>query len=631
MTTPLENTPNDAEISPEQGEAKKVNTGDRTVLIVDDNPTNLGVLSNYLREYGFRILVARNGESALKRLQYARADIILLDVMMPGLNGFETCDLLKANEETKNIPVIFMTALSEAEDKIKGFKAGAVDYVTKPLQHEEVLLRITTHLRIQELTRSLQEQNVRLQGTLDELKQTHDTLSKRALQMEASSQISQRITSILNLDELLVKVAELIRSKFGYYFVGIWLANEVRQAVVLRVGAVAGKVHFLEDGYAIPMQTDDSLILSVCRTGEVASAENVNLSAQHLGLGELAEDHLELVLPLRIGQNVTGVLDIWHDQTIGLAAEDKVVLQTMADQIAIAIHNAELYSMSQQELAERKRAEAALQKANEELSQTLENLKATQQQLIESEKMASLGGLVAGVAHEINTPIGIGVTAASTLESKTKQVAAIYDEGKLKGSALKEYMDKAIRSSQLILSNLERASELVQSFKKVAVDQTNLERRVFVVKGYIEDVLLSLRPKLKKTKHIVEVQGDDALSLDSHPGAFSQIVTNLIMNSLVHAYKEEDAGHLRFNLVQQGERCILEYSDDGCGIPPENLSKIFEPFFTTARGRGGSGLGMHIVYNLVTQKLKGTIRCESQIGAGTKFIINLPIRLNEEK
>ncbi len=420
---------------------------DHTILIVDDNPTNLGVLSNYLRDYGFRILVARNGESALKRLQYAQSDIILLDVMMPGMNGFETCQQLKANELTKEIPVIFMTALSEAEDKVKGFKVGAVDYVTKPLQHEEVLVRVTTHLQIRDLTRSLQEQNLQLQNSLDE----------------------------------------------------------------------------------------------------------------------------------------------------------------------------------------RKQAEIALQKVNDELSKTLENLKATQQQLIESEKMASLGGLVAGVAHEINTPIGIGVTAASTLESKTKLVAAAYDEGKLKGSMLKEYLDRAMRSSQLILSNLERASELVQSFKKVAVDQTNLEKRRFAVKGYIEDVLLSLRPKLKKSKHQVEVKGDDSITLDSHPGAFSQIVTNLVMNSLVHAYQEDSQGHLRFDMVRHQERLIIEYSDDGCGIPPENLSKIFEPFFTTARSRGGSGLGMHIVYNLVTQKLKGTIRCESEVGIGTKFIINLPIQVNEEE
>jgi signal transduction histidine kinase len=195
----------------------------------------------------------------------------------------------------------------------------------------------------------------------------------------------------------------------------------------------------------------------------------------------------------------------------------------------------------------------------------------------------------------------------------------------MKRTTLSEYLHRTTQGSRLILDNLHRAAELVQSFKQVAVDQTSLERRSFAVKAYIEDTLLSLRPKYKRTPHSITVNGDEEIVIESYPGAFSQVVANLVLNSIVHAYGEGEAGQLRFDLTRQEGGVLIEYSDDGRGIPPENLPKIFDPFFTTARGQGGSGLGLHIVYNLVTQKLKGTIQCDSQIGVGTKFRIKVPI------
>ncbi len=263
------------------------------------------------------------------------------------------------------------------------------------------------------------------------------------------------------------------------------------------------------------------------------------------------------------------------------------------------------------------------------LTQALEDLQSTQAQLVEAEKMAALGSLVAGVAHEINTPVGIGVSMASLLSHETDKIIGMVKGGKMKISALNEYLQTADESSRLILNNLNRAAELVQSFKRVAIDQTNLERRSFQVKPYIQETLLSIKHVLKRTKHTLEVEGDDSISLDSFPGAFSQIVSNLVLNSVKHAYEDDEQGHIRFDVSQAGETVTLIYQDDGIGIPPENLQRIFEPFFTTARSTGGSGLGLHIVYNLVTQSLSGTIHCESQVGLGTKFILKLPTVANE--
>ncbi len=289
-----------------------------------------------------------------------------------------------------------------------------------------------------------------------------------------------------------------------------------------------------------------------------------------------------------------------------------------------------------QDISKRKEAEKVLADYNrtleqqvaqrtEELSQALEQLKATQKQLVESEKMAALGSLVTGLAHEINTPIGVGLMAASTLGDRTREISEIYQSGKIKRSQLEKFLHTASMSTKMVLDNLHRAAELIQCFKQVSVDQSSEERRKFKVKEYVQEVLLSLSPKLKHTKHQVKVIGDENLSLDSYPGALSQIITNLLINSLTHAYTEEDEGFILIKIEAQDDEIVFIFADDGKGIRLENLEKIFEPFFTTNRGDGNTGLGLHLVYNLVTQKLKGKIKCESESGVGTRFIITLPL------
>jgi len=299
----------------------------------------------------------------------------------------------------------------------------------------------------------------------------------------------------------------------------------------------------------------------------------------------------------RLGQFATILQDI---------SQRKVIEQRMANYNRIL----------EEEVAERTRT----------LSETLENLQTTQSQLVESEKMAALGSLVAGVAHEINTPVGIGVSMASLLAHETEKIVQQVRSGKMKISALKEYLQTATESSQLILNNLNRAAELVQSFKKVAVDQTSLDIREFAVKAYIHEILLNLRHEVKRTDHIIDLNETDHIIMKSYPGAFSQVISNLVMNSLKHAYEPGDTGHMQFTISQsQDDQVLIVYQDDGLGISPNNMSKIFDPFFTTARSTGGSGLGLHIVYNLVTQTLGGTIQCESEIGKGTTFTLNLPM------
>ena len=269
-----------------------------------------------------------------------------------------------------------------------------------------------------------------------------------------------------------------------------------------------------------------------------------------------------------------------------------------------------------------------LRQANRALEASLVSLRQAQTHLVESEKMAALGGLVAGVAHEINTPVGIGVTAASFLEMQTKALAALLAGDRLKKSDLEKYIQRATDTADSILNNLNRAADLIKSFKQVAVDQTAEERRRFLLREYIDNILMSLRPSYKRTRHTIQVVCSRELALFSYPGAFSQIISNLIMNSMIHGFEGIEAGRIELQVSVADGKLLFRYSDNGKGMPPEVVKKIFEPFFTTKRLPEGTGLGMHIVYNLVTQMLGGKITCTSTEGEGTVFTIIIP--LNQE-
>lgn len=263
--------------------------------------------------------------------------------------------------------------------------------------------------------------------------------------------------------------------------------------------------------------------------------------------------------------------------------------------------------------------------AESELLNSLRYLEMTREELVQSEKLASLGGLVAGVAHEINTPVGIAVSAASFLQDQTKIARQRMEDGSLSHADVAALLDDAEESARLLLSNANRAGALIQSFKQVAVDRASDERRTFSLREFLEETVTSLRPKLKHTPHSVSVLCPNGIRMDSYPGPLSQALMNLLLNSLHHGYSDAEVGSIRLE-VREVEDDILEIScsDNGQGIPAELLPKIFEPFFTTKRGEGGSGLGLHVVYNIVTAKLGGTIKVQSVEGRGTTFRLRLP-------
>ncbi len=382
---------NDIKIPPSKGK----------ILIVDDTPANLQILTQVLTEQGYQVFPAINGKLALMSVQSTLPDLILLDILMPEMDGYDVCNTLKADERTYDIPVIFISALDDVFDKVKAFSLGGVDYITKPFQREELLARVQTHLKLHRL-------------------------------------------------------------------------------------------------------------------------------------------HHELV---------------------------------------------------------------------------------------QSEKMASLGRLVAGFAHEINTPIGVAVSAASTLQDNADAITQLLEHEEVDEDDLVSVLESIKEAANLTLSNLKRASNLVRSFKRTAIDQTQDEIRRFEVGAAIFDVITMLHNQFKQTGIEIQVDCPDDLSIDSVPGTLEQILTNLMMNSLIHGFEEgQKAGRILIAVTPSEENLHLEYSDTGKGIAPSHLEKIFEPFFTTHRAHGGTGLGLYICYNLVTTQLHGHITCESSPGKGVLFVIDYPVQ-----
>jgi signal transduction histidine kinase len=266
-----------------------------------------------------------------------------------------------------------------------------------------------------------------------------------------------------------------------------------------------------------------------------------------------------------------------------------------------------------------------LTQTNMELSRTLEVLRNAQADLVEREKLASLGSMVAGVAHEANTPIGVGVTAATALKEATERLAEKFATNMMKKSELEAYVDTALRSTDILATNLRRAAELMRSFKQIAVDQSSETVRVIELGTYVNDVIVSLRPEFRKRHHTVEVTIEHEIILETTPSAIWQIISNLVINSIVHGYNADQQGRLEIIVARKGDMAVITYRDDGNGMSVEVSRRVFEPFFTTRRGQGGSGLGLTIAYNLATKTLGGTISCRSAPGVGTEFTITIPI------
>ena len=333
-----------------------------------------------------------------------------------------------------------------------------------------------------------------------------------------------------------------------------------------------------------------TLIMSILYYFLIARVINAPLSALMQGVEHLAQG--ELVHPIRIKSN---------DEMGSLAQ-------------AFNQMSADVHEKNEQLKESHKELKVLLEQQSEELE-------STQMQLIEAEKMSSLGELVAGVSHEVSTPIGICITAQSFFIDETKSIQKKFDDGSMARQDFVSFIEIALDNGQIITANLNRTAELIKNFKQVAVDQCIEDLRSFGMHRYITDLLTTLKPRIKSLQHTIEVTGDDKLMITSLPGAVAQIITNLVMNSIIHGFESTDKGNIEINVSTAVNGIRLIYKDDGKGMSEESLTKVFDPFFTTRKGKGGTGLGMNIVYKLITDSLHGKIECKSELGKGVFFDI----------
>lgn len=319
-----------------------------------------------------------------------------------------------------------------------------------------------------------------------------------------------------------------------------------------------------------------------------------------------------LDVPIRHKGKMIGIICCEHIGKQRQWSEDEATFAgSMADLIGRAI-NASAFIDSEQQLKE----------INEQLEDTVNE---RTKQLVESEKMAALGNLVAGIAHEVNTPLGISITASSSLSETLSNIEKSMNEGQLSEDVFKAFLTNSNKLLFLLESNLERAATLIKNFKQTAVEHTDTSQYIFDVTETIRHLIQSLHPEIKKHNVQVSYEATDNISIYSFPSAWSQIVTNLIMNSCTHAFADTDQPEINIKISIKGKYIHLTYQDNGCGIPENDLDKIILPFYTTKRGQGGTGLGMSIVYNLINEQLKGTMTLKNNDHSGVHINVTCPI------
>jgi signal transduction histidine kinase len=362
--------------------------------------------------------------------------------------------------------------------------------------------------------------------------------------------------------------------------------------------------------YPAPL-TSKNLIAVALRERRVVHEPDVLVSGGYSELQRTSGYRSILVVPMLRDDVAIGAIAVMRLEPQLFPKAQVELLKTFAGQAVIAIENTRLFT----EVQERTR----------QLSQSLEDLRAAQDSLVQTEKLAALGRLVAGVAHEINTPVGTSLTVASTLINKTKRFEADVASGNVRRSILTEFIAASREAASQIMINLGQAVDLMQSFKQVAADRNVSDRRCFDLGQVTEQVAKGLRFGLPSQNLTVSLECEPNLAMNSFPGPYGQVLTNLVLNSATHAFPDGARGSVHIATRASGKDNVeVLFSDDGCGMSPEVKRQVFDPFFTTRRDQGSTGLGLHIVHNIVTNRLGGRINLETKPGAGTKIRIIVP-------
>ncbi len=473
------------------------------------------------------------------------------------------------------------------------------------------------------LQSSLSEKTFALEKELGEKRKAEKL--QHALYLIAA--ISHDVT---DLDELFKGLHEIIDGLIYAKNFFIALFDEDQHEITIAY-FVDEKDKEIEVGTKLPLGTGLSSYVITTRKAQLLTPESAKEIYEQGLIGELAGASgysCWLGVPMISSNILHGIIVVQsYDEKIVFTEGDLELLSYVANHVANAIEQS--INLKQRRDAQLKlaRQHRILEEQHAELQEAMSNLQRTQQKLVQQEKMASLGGLVAGIAHEINTPLGICVTGVSHLVEELRFVKEAIDQETLTEEQLMEFIDEVESAGKILTTNTKRAADLVQSFKQVAVDQSSNSVRDLNLYKYIQEIILSLKPTLKKVRHEIIIQCEQDINITTNAGAISQVLSNLILNSVKHGFEGIEQGKIVINAVEKNNHIVLRYADDGIGLDKEAMKQLFEPFYTTKRGEGGSGLGTHLVYNLVTSALHGRVEAKSEPNKGLAYLIKFPVNL----
>lgn len=701
------------------------------ILTIDDEKGIRQSFQHFLEDYDFSVTTAENGEEGIMIIKSENPDLVLTDLMMPNVTGFEVLDWLKQNRP--DIPVIAISGAGMIEDAISALHKGAWDYILKPVHDLDVLLYavkkcleraslIRENKNYQNaLEHKVEEKTKALQISQDRLASIIRTIPDIIYRLTVNGNISYVSTAIekygyttkdligeniytlvhpkdiekaiYHIDErrtgerkskpieirLLTKKQQealtfnsqtLNEDDYSYFLVesegvrendgeilaiqGIArditaLKREKKKKLLAQETAIKYEMH-AKQVFTTSQERFRKLLeasfdgIAIHKYGELIEVNDgfctlFNISSQQI-IGKSifefipTEEHrrikafieqesnqlYETIITPKEGQpklvEVVGATYSINGESFRIAGFRDITEKKEAEKL-----KEEFLKTLEDKVSERTRS---LNEKNAKLSQTLEVLEATQKQLRKKEKMAALGNLVFGVSHEVNTPLGVSITAASHLGDEINKIQILAKEERLKKSMFNRFLDMTQESSRLILKNLEKAADLIQKFKKISIDSTTEGLKEFDLHYHIQLILLSYREKIAADRHSFSFNCPENLIVKSYSSSFTQIFTHLIDNSLNHGFFNQKEGTIKIDVTSTASEIQIYYSDNGEGILEDEMEKVFDPFYTTKRNIGYTGLGLHIISNIITLKLSGSIECIKEEKRGVKFQIKIP-------
>lgn len=625
------------------------------ILVVDDTPNNLRLLSTMLNEQGYKVRKIMNGALAIRVALQAPPDLILLDIDMPGMNGYEVCKLLKANPKISEIPVIFLSALDDASDKVKAFAVGGADYITKPFQVPEVLARVENQLRMKTLSQQLYQQNAQLQQEIKERQQAEAALIESAIKLRKQNQILMKIArnTALNQGNLKIALKEITEAtahNLEVERVSIWLFDSTTTKLQC-IDLFEPNLNLHTRGIELPISEYPVYLKALLENQAIVVEKTLtDLRTKELAKAYWLPLNISSIIdePIRLGGQIVGVLCI---EQVGephpWTPEDQNFARSIADLISLAL-----------EARERHRAEARERDKALALELTLEELKRTQTQLIQTEKMSSLGQIVAGVAHEINNPVSFiygNLAPARQYFQDLIQLIEIYKKNY--PEPIKEVqqfiseidLDFLTTDWQNLMNSMqvgaERIQEIVSSLQ-IFSRQTKSELKAIDIHEGIDHMLLILQHRFSAEidREIEVIKNYSELpKVTCYTSQLNQVFLN-ILNNAIDALENQPSPRvitictkvISFSDLPEAianqtpnlpKLVSISITDNGIGMEKDTLAKIFDPFYTTKPVGSGTGLGLSISYEIVVEKHQGKLHFVSVPRQGTECIIEIPVRI----